>query len=62
VAIFARSLVPGDLIELPPQTGLPDLGEIDLVPLTSPRSPAKPAEALTTAIPASDHPGKRCPA
>jgi hypothetical protein len=36
VAIFARSLVPGDLIELPPQAGLPDLGEIDLVPLTNP--------------------------
>jgi hypothetical protein len=62
VAIFARSPVPDDLIELPPQVGSPDLGEIDLVPLTNPRSPTKPAEALTTAILASGHPGKRCPA
>jgi hypothetical protein len=62
VAILARNLVPGDLIELPPHAGLPDLGEIDLVLLTNPRSRTKPAEALTTAILASGHPGERCPA
>ncbi|HYZ56424.1 MAG TPA: LysR substrate-binding domain-containing protein [Streptosporangiaceae bacterium] len=59
VAIFARSLVPDDLIELPAATGLPDVGEIDLVLLTNPRSATKPAEALTAAILASGHPVKR---
>jgi DNA-binding transcriptional LysR family regulator len=61
VAIFARSLVPDDLTELPAGTGLPDLGEIDLVLLTNPRS-AKPAEALTAAILARGHPLGRRPA
>lgn len=62
VAIFARSLVPDDLIELPGDTGLPDLGEIDLVLLTNQRSATKPTEALTAAILASGHPVKRRPA
>lgn len=51
LAIFTRSLLPGDLIELPDgSSGLPDLGEIDLVLLTNPHAPAEPVEALTTAI------------
>jgi DNA-binding transcriptional LysR family regulator len=58
VAIFARSLVPDDLIELPASAGLPDVGAIDLVLLTSPRSATEPAEALTAAILASGHPVK----
>jgi len=53
VAIFARSLVPDDLIELPASAGLPDVGAIDLVLLTNPRSATEPAEALTAAILAS---------
>jgi DNA-binding transcriptional LysR family regulator len=62
VAIFARSLIPDDLIELSAAAGLPDLGDIDLVLLTNPRSASKPAEALTAAILASGHPVKRHPA
>lgn len=50
VAIFARSLLPADLLELPATHGLPELGEIDLVLLTNPRAAAEPAEALTAAI------------
>lgn len=50
IAIFARSLRPADLIELPPSTGLPDLGEIDFVLLTSPRAADEATEALTSAI------------
>jgi DNA-binding transcriptional LysR family regulator len=53
LAIFARSLVPEDLVELPANAGLPDLGEIDLVLLTNPRAATDPAEALTAAILAS---------
>jgi DNA-binding transcriptional LysR family regulator len=58
LAIFARSLVPEDLVELPADSGLPDLGEIDLVLLTNPRAASDPAEALTAAILASGHPIK----
>jgi DNA-binding transcriptional LysR family regulator len=50
LAIFARSLLPSDLIELPETAGLPTLGELDLVLLTNPRAPTEPVEALTTAI------------
>ncbi|HEY0719503.1 MAG TPA: LysR family transcriptional regulator [Streptosporangiaceae bacterium] len=57
VAIFARSLVPDGLVELPASAGLPDVGEIDLVLLTSPRPVSHPAEALTAAIAASGQPG-----
>jgi DNA-binding transcriptional LysR family regulator len=56
LAILARSLVPSDLVELPATTGLPDLGEIDLVLLTNPRARSEAAEALTAAILASAHP------
>lgn len=56
LAIFARSLVPEDLVELPSTARLPDLGEIDLVLLTNPRAATEPAEALTAAILASGHP------
>ena len=58
VAIFARSLVPDDLVELPASAGLPDVGAIDLTLLTNPRSATEPAEALTAAILASGHPVK----
>jgi DNA-binding transcriptional LysR family regulator len=58
VAIFARSLVPDDLVELPASADLPELGEIDLVLLTNPRAATEPAEALTTAI-LSSNPVKR---
>lgn len=50
IAIFARSLMPDDLIELPASADLPELGEIDLVLLTNPRAATEPAEALTAAI------------
>jgi DNA-binding transcriptional LysR family regulator len=62
LAIFARSLVPDDLIELPASAGLPDPGEIDLVLLVNSRSATEPAEALTAAILASGHPIGRRPA
>ena len=58
VAVFARSLLPGDLVELPASAGLPDVGAIDLTLLTNPRSATEPAEALTAAILASGHPVK----
>jgi hypothetical protein len=38
------------LVEIPVGAGLPELGEIDLVLLTSRRDPSASAEALTEAI------------
>jgi DNA-binding transcriptional LysR family regulator len=59
VAVFARSLVPEDLVELPATAGLPELGEIDLVVLTNPRAVTDAAEALADAILGSAAPMKR---
>lgn len=56
LSIFARTLTPADLVELPPSAGLPDLGEIDFVLLTGPRAPEEPAKALTAAILSSNRP------
>ena len=50
VGIFARSPMPGDLVEPPASAGLPPLPEIDLVLMATPRAAAEPAEALTAAI------------
>ncbi len=50
IAVFARSLAPADLIELPIASGLPDLGEIDFVLVTSPGEPTDAAKALIQAI------------
>lgn len=50
ISIFARSLMPPDLFELPPAAQLPRLGDIDFVLLTGPRAPGEATEALTAAI------------
>ncbi|HEX6501309.1 MAG TPA: LysR substrate-binding domain-containing protein [Micromonosporaceae bacterium] len=56
IAIFARSLVPEDLVELPVDAGLPELGDIDLVLLTSSRAATAAVDALTKAILATGNP------
>jgi DNA-binding transcriptional LysR family regulator len=61
LAIFARSLVPDDLVELPATAGLPDLGDIDLVLQMNPRAAAGAVEALATAILTSGQPAKPRP-
>ena len=50
VAAFAQSLVPSDLVRVPAQYGLPDLGDVDIVLLGNPRAVAGPVQALTSAI------------
>jgi DNA-binding transcriptional LysR family regulator len=50
VAVFARSLIPDGLVELPPGHGLPDPGEVEFI-LTGRRSAMRgPAGALSEAI------------
>ena len=56
LAVFARSLVPGDLVELPAGGGMPALGEINLVLLGRPGPASEAAKALASAILASGHP------
>lgn len=56
LAVFARSLVPDDLVELPASGGLPALGEINLVLLNRPGPTSEATKALTSAILASGHP------
>ena len=56
IAVIARTLMPSDLVELPPTAGLPELPYLDLVLLTNDRAPAEPAQALTSAILASGAP------
>lgn len=56
LGIFARSLVPAGLVEVPADTGLPDIGEIDLMLLTNPNNSSAAASALTRAILASGDP------
>jgi DNA-binding transcriptional LysR family regulator len=58
VAVFARTLVPSDLVEVPPSARLPKLAQVDLVLLTHSRAPVEPARALTSAILASGVPLK----
>lgn len=55
-AIFARSLVPEDLVEAPASAGLPELGGVDLVLLAGARAATAPVEALAAAILASGAP------
>jgi DNA-binding transcriptional LysR family regulator len=50
IAVFAQSLVPSDLVQLSAAQELPELGDVDIMLLTSPRAPQEPAEALTAAI------------
>jgi DNA-binding transcriptional LysR family regulator len=58
IGIFARSLMPADLVEPQAAAELPELPYIDLVLLTNPRAATEPATALTTAILSSGSPLK----
>lgn len=50
VAPFPASLVPADLVVLPPGPDLPALGDVDITLLANPLSERGPIEALSTAI------------
>lgn len=50
IAVFAQSLIPADLVQLPAVLGLPDLGGVDITLVANPQSPAEPIQALTAAI------------
>jgi len=50
VAVFARSLIPPDLVQLPASLGLPELSDVDITLVANPQSPREPIAALTAAI------------
>jgi DNA-binding transcriptional LysR family regulator len=50
IAVFPRSLIPGDLTEVKSGAGLPQLGTIDFALLDNPRAAREPVEALASAI------------
>ncbi|MFC0682233.1 LysR substrate-binding domain-containing protein [Lysobacter korlensis] len=50
IAVFPRSLIPGDLTEVGSVAGLPPLGTIDFALLDNPRAAREPVEALASAI------------
>jgi DNA-binding transcriptional LysR family regulator len=56
VTVMARTLMPGNFVELPPAAGLPELGEMDLVLLRNPRARSEAVEALIAAVLASAPP------
>lgn len=50
VAVFPRSLIPNDLVEVSASHRLPALGDIDFALLANPGSSREPVEALSAAI------------
>jgi hypothetical protein len=62
ISALASSLVPVQLTELGAEHHLPELGHIDLVLLTNPRSESRPVvQALTSAVLASGPTGLFAP-
>jgi hypothetical protein len=59
VTPHARALAPPGLAEMPPESGLPDLGEIDFVVVGATRAPRGPAAALAEALAAAGEPIRR---
>lgn len=50
ITVLAQSLVPTDLVVMPASSGLPELGDVDMVLVANPTAPRDPVEALTAAI------------
>ena len=50
VTAHTRSLIPDGLVEVPPEAGLPELGEVEFVLLARGRGESGPGAALARAI------------
>jgi DNA-binding transcriptional LysR family regulator len=50
VAVFPRTLIPGDLVKVSNRLGLPEIGDVDFTLISNPRSATEPVEALSSAI------------
>jgi DNA-binding transcriptional LysR family regulator len=50
VAVFPRTLIPGDLVKVSNRLGLPEIGDVDFTLIANPHSAADPVDALSSAI------------
>jgi DNA-binding transcriptional LysR family regulator len=50
VAVFPQSLIPADLVQVPPAAGLPEVGDVDFALVENPAAAREPVEALASAI------------
>ena len=50
VAVFPRTLIPGDLVKVSTRLGLPEVGDVDFTLIAHPHAPAEPVDALSSAI------------
>jgi len=50
VAVFPRTLIPGDLVKVSNRLGLPEIGDVDFTLVANPHSAAEPVDALSSAI------------
>jgi DNA-binding transcriptional LysR family regulator len=50
ITVFAQSLIPPDLVQLPAQCGLPELGDVDIALVANPLAAREPVDALIAAI------------
>lgn len=50
VAVFPRTLIPGDLVKVSNRLGLPEVGDVDFTLIANPHSATDPVNALSSAI------------
>jgi DNA-binding transcriptional LysR family regulator len=50
VAVFPRTLIPGDLVKVSMRLGLPEIGDVDFTLIANPHSATEPVDALSSAI------------
>ena len=50
VAVFPRTLIPDDLVQVSSSMGLPSLGQVDFTLLSNPMAAKEPVDALVSAI------------
>jgi DNA-binding transcriptional LysR family regulator len=50
VAVFPRTLIPGDLVKVSNRLGLPEIGDVDFTLIANPHSATDPVDALSSAI------------
>lgn len=50
VAVFPRTLIPGDLVKVTNRLGLPEIGDVDFTLISNPHSATDSVDALSSAI------------
>ena len=50
IAVFPRTLIPGDLVKVSNRLALPEVGDVEFVLIANPHAATEPVEALSSAI------------